>query len=637
MVPGVLALVFVVLVAAWADNNDALEHAAFDRTINTDALSVDAQLRGRQVAEAALLGDAAQRIAKVRGDASTALARQPEVQEGMKRLWRLLRWLDEDGNRIGIVTRTAEQPVSATEDLYFPRLRGQLAFMQAPVRDSRGTPAGVLIADYETTDLLRSSDLNWLTARYLVEFISTDLAETIATTSNAQRTPQGPSREFPLSAFQDESSGETTRLRLTAYEPLLNWYRNPRTFSLIIGLLAGGILASLWLRREMLQVRRAVRVAQTEAAWRQSMEDSALVGLRARDPQGRLLYVNKTLCEMVGYSPEELIGLKPPLPFWPTDAIDDMMARNMRTLSGQTPITGFETRWQHKDGHVLDVMIFESPLVNSGGQPIGWMGSIVNISERKRLEEKDRKQVEALAQHARLNDMGLLSAELAHELNQPLTTIVSYSAGLGIALRRLQPVDSDLLFAVDEVHKYAKKAGDIVHWIRRQTTRSEPERKDWEVNTIVADVIALRRRSLDKVQVQLRLDLTTDVCMCQVDRIAIEQVISNLLRNATDALAEHPGPRSIAVSTKVLPASREGLHQLALAISDNGPGLQGRTLDTLCATFYSTKQEGMGLGLGICRSIVESHGGAMTASEAPGGGAVFSFTLPLSNTNSTNG
>lgn len=629
MLPGVLALIFVVLVAAWAEDIDALEHAAFDRTITTDALSVDAQLRGRQLAEAALLTKVAQNLAKVRVEASSALARQAEVQEGMKRLWRLLRWMDENGNRVALVTRTGEQPASVTEDLYFPRLRGQLAFMQTPVRDAQGHAAGTLIADYETTDLLRSSDINWLTARYVVEFISTDLGETIATTASTQRPPLGPSREFPLTAFQDESNGASTRLRLIAYEPLLNWYTNPRTFTLIIGLLAGGLLASLWLRREMLQVRKAVRVAQTEAAWRQSMEDSALVGLRARDPEGRLLYVNKTLCDMVGYSREELIGLKPPLPFWPSDAIDDMMARNMLTLSGEAPVSGFETRWQHRDGHVLDVMIFEARLVNSSGQPIGWMGSIVDISERKRLEEKDRRQVEALAQHARLNDMGLLSAELAHELNQPLTTIVSYSAGLGIALRKREPVDPDLLLAVDEVHKYAKKAGDIVHWIRRQTTRSEPERTGGDINTIVTDVVALRRRHLDKGRVQLRLDLSSDACICQVDRIAIEQVVSNLLRNASDALLEKADDRVLTVHTQKAPDSQPGKGFMRLTVSDNGPGLQGRTLDTLCATFYSTKREGMGLGLGICRAIIESHGGVMSARETAGGGATFEFTLPL--------
>jgi two-component system sensor histidine kinase DctS len=185
------------------------------------------------------------------------------------------------------------------------------------------------------------------------------------------------------------------------------------------------------------------------------------------------------------------------------------------------------------------------------------------------------------------------------------------------------------LFAVGEVHKYAKKAGDIVHWIRRQTTRSEPERNTWDINVIVADVVALRRRHMDKGNVQLRVDVNQQACFCQVDRIAIEQVISNLLRNATDALLEKEGERILSIRTELLPESRQGDGRMRLTVSDNGPGLNGRTLDMLCATFYSTKSEGMGLGLGICRAIIESHGGTMTASEVSGGGAAFEFTLSL--------
>ncbi len=142
-------------------------------------------------------------------------------------------------------------------------------------------------------------------------------------------------------------------------------------------------------------------------------------------------------------------------------------------------------------------------------------------------------------------------------------------------------------------------------------------------------MVALRRRHLDKGRVQLRLDLSSDACICQVDRIAIEQVVSNLLRNASDALLEKADDRVLTVHTQKAPDSQPGKGFMRLTVSDNGPGLQGRTLDTLCATFYSTKREGMGLGLGICRAIIESHGGVMSARETAGGGATFEFTLPL--------
>ena len=276
-------------------------------------------------------------------------------------------------------------------------------------------------------------------------------------------------------------------------------------------------------------------------------------------------------------------------------------------------------------------MIFESRLVNSNGEHIGWMGSIIDISERRRLEERDRSHTETLAQHARLNDMGLLASELAHELNQPLTTILSYSAGLSMSLKAMTGVDPDDLVAMEEVNRHARKAGDIVNWIRRQTSRTDPVRKAFDINMLLSEVAALRRRQLQKVHAELTMDLTHHVANVTADRVGIEQVVSNLIRNAADALASKEGRRTISVTSKHLSTMSGGAQTVQVSVSDNGPGLQGRTVEMLCSTFYSTKNDGMGLGLGICRSIIESHGGTLVAEESPGGGASFSFTLPAAS------
>jgi two-component system sensor histidine kinase DctS len=400
--------------------------------------------------------------------------------------------------------------------------------------------------------------------------------------------------------------------------------------ALLGGLLLLGGAASQLLRREMALVTRAIAASQTEAAWRQSMEDSALVGLRARDSSGRILYVNKTLCSMVGYSREELIGLIPPLPFWPPEAIDGMMARNMNTLAGEAPSGGYETRWKHRDGRFLDVMIFESPLVNSNGIPIGWMGSIVDIGERKSLEEKERLHVEAMAQHARLNDMGLIASELAHEINQPLTAIASYSAGLDIAIKKQLPGNLDLISAVDAIHRNAKKAGDIVNWIRQQSSRSESMRVACSLNILVAESLDQRKRQIERNGVNVQLDLAPGMPVVKVDRIGVEQVIANLVRNAADSIDAHNAERTIWISTRQISDTLTGEPVLEVSVRDCGIGLQGRTIDMLCSTFYSTKANGMGLGLGICRAIVESHGGKLRANDVPDGGAEIGFTIPVS-------
>jgi two-component system sensor histidine kinase DctS len=461
LLPLLLALAFVALIAYWAEGKDADERAAFQRTLMADTQSVQAQLKGRQDMELSKLHEVANRLGEHPATGDAALKALPEVVAGLDRLWNRLVWIGADSQVIARAARELALQTSTTDDLHI-QSSGQAEHLVAAVQGADGKPAGQVLARYEITDLLQSTDLAWLNHRYQVDFLS-ELGEVIATTANPTKAPQGVHVDTPLAAFKD------TTLRLTPYESMASWRSNSRTLALLAGLLLLGAAASQLLRREMARVARATARSQTEAAWRQSMEDSALVGLRARDPAGRILYVNKTLCDMVGYSREELVGLIPPLPFWPPEAIDAMMARNLNTLAGGASTDGFETRWKHRDGHSLDVMIFESPLVNSEGLRIGWMGSIVDISERKALEDKERRHVETMAQHARLNDLGLIASELAHELNQPLTTIASYSAGLQLALKKRLPDATDLLTAVDAVDRNAKKAGDIVNWIRQQT------------------------------------------------------------------------------------------------------------------------------------------------------------------------
>jgi two-component system, LuxR family, sensor histidine kinase DctS len=622
LLPWLLALVFVGLIAYWAEVNEELERTAYQSTLVADSKSVETQLMARQDMERTKLREVASKLAARSATADADLQALPEVVAGMDRLWNRLVVIDADHQVLARADRKAAVQPAAGDKLKI-QSGGQADHFVVPVPGVEGGSGGQLLARYEITDLLKSTDLAWLNRRYQVDFIS-ELGEVIATTATVAKVPQGSPYDKPLTTFKD------TTLRLTPLEALASWRANGRTLALLGGLLLMGAGASQLLRREMARVRRAVLVSQTEAAWRQSMEDSALVGLRARDPEGRILFVNKTLCTMVGYSREELIGLLPPLPFWPPQAIDGMMARNMNTLAGEAPSTGYETRWQHCDGHALDVMIFESPLVNAQGQRIGWMGSIVDISERKSLEEKERHHVEAMAQHARLNDLGLIASELAHELNQPLTSIASYSAGLDIALKKRLPGELELLDAAAAVHRNAKKAGDIVNWIQRQSSRSEAQRLPCSVNALVSESLEQRQRQIARDQVQVQLDLAPDMPHVTIDRIGIEQVIGNVVRNAIDAMEAQSTDRILWIETRWSQGRASTPGAIEVTVRDSGPGLQGRTLDMLCSTFYSTKSNGMGLGLGICRAIVESHGGKLSAMDGPTGGAALSFTLPIS-------
>lgn len=624
LLPGALAILFVAVVAWWAGLRDAQEVNDFRQTLISDASSVDLLLGGRKDAERAKLREAAAHLPRISANADVELSSLPGVVAGLDRLWNRLVWLDADNQVIGMVARRAPRVASATEALRI-QSRGQADHFVEPVAAADGRPSGQLLARYDITELLQSTDLAWLTRRYEVEFLS-DLGEIIATTSRPSRPPQGLRHESPLTAFQD------TTLRLTPYDALTPWWRKPGTLALLGGLLLLGGAASQLLRREMQRVALAVRVSQSESAWRQSMEDSALVGLRARDAAGRILYVNKTLCEMVGYSPAELVGLVPPLPFWPADAVDDMLARNQLTLGGQAPRSGTESRWQHRDGHRIDVMVFESPLVNAQGQHIGWMGSIVDVTERKRLAETERKQSEVLARHARLTMLGEMVSSLAHDINQPLTVIANYAEGLLRRVQRQTAPDTSTQQALEAIGKNAALAGRIVVNVRERLGRHQVVRAFQDINAVVTVAVDLQRQRIAGQEVQLLLALAPDLPELALDRVGIEQVVTNLVRNAVDALSDVPAHRRIHVETRLVPAGGpdETPESVCIEVRDNGPGLQGRSIEALSVWSYSTKADGLGMGLAICRYIVEEHGGTLCAGEAPGGGALFGVRLPVS-------
>ncbi|MBL0168220.1 MAG: PAS domain S-box protein [Propionivibrio sp.] len=199
--------------------------------------------------------------------------------------------------------------------------------------------------------------------------------------------------------------------------------------SLIIAL-AGAVFWSLWAVRGLIQRRLVAEQAlRSEYAFRKAMEDSLTVGMRARDLEGRVTYTNPAFCQMVGFSAEELIGARPPMPYWAPEELENTQAIHQAVIEGKAPREGFEIRLMRKDGSRFDALIYEAPLIDADGQHTGWMASIVDVTARKHAEELARQQQEKLQLTSRLVTMGEMASALAHELNQPLAAITSYNTG----------------------------------------------------------------------------------------------------------------------------------------------------------------------------------------------------------------
>ena len=608
--PLLLSLVFVAGVVAWMVRSEADEREARRAELISDALSLEAQLSGALDDETARLKALADDMA-AHHTRPEAFVRHALLLDGLRRFWVSVTWVDAQGR---IVAQVPDDKLPANAPLRASNTDRGLAGHLSVALPSRG---GLLVARYSSANLLRQRVPWWLARKYDIRLVDSS-DDVIAATVDGDRLPD--------QLWYRKTMGPSMAqgwLELASRERQTPWWR-----TLPMALMGGFLLlvatASWMLRRQMLAVGRAEEAWRTEAAWRTAMEDSLAVGLRARDLEGRLVYVNKTMADMLGYQPEELIGVMPPMPYWLPDELDESMRRHLRNMAGQAPREGYESRWQHRDGRVLEVMIFEARLVDAQGRHIGWMASVLNITERKRLEERERRQADTMAHHSRLTMLGEVASTLAHELNQPLSAITSYNAGVLNALKRHTDPDPLLLGALQRLGEQAAHAGRIVKRIREFLTRREPQREQGDINQIVRAAVDLQRRDMNRHGVSLSMQLDRSLPAVLVDPILVEQVAANLVRNACDALATRPGVRSLQVMTSLAPDGRF----VKVQVSDNGPGLGGQSIETLCAPFYSTKAEGMGMGLAICRSIVELHYGALDAEEAPGGGAVFSFTVP---------
>ena len=613
--PLLLSLAFVGVVLTWLHGTEQAEFDDQRSELISDALSLQSQVTLHIERESALLHGFAAALERRQLDADGFKA-APEVQQGLHRFWVGLTWLDA-ANRI--VAHVPEQ--SPRPDLPGLAGAGLSAHLLAPLASG-----GALVARYSPSDMLRQTVPWWLARKYDVRLVDS-FGDVMASTTEG-RDPGG--REAHRISL--EPTLTDGYLELIARDRITPWYRRLPVL-MVAGFIALIALITWMLRRQVHDVSHAEAAWRTEAAWRSAMEDSLTVGLRARDLDGRVLYVNRALADMVGHAPEELVGLLPPMPYWPPDSIEASMQRHRRNMAGDAPRGGYETRWRHREGRLLDVILFEAPLVDASGRHIGWMGSIIDITERKRLEERERRQTDTMAHRARLTMLGEIASTLAHELNQPLSAISSYNAGVINSLQRAQAagqtLDPVVQRALQRLGEQAAHAGRIVQRIRQFLTRREPQLEPCSLNAVVEGGVALLRRDLARQHVQLTLVLEPQLPLAVADPVLIEQVIINLVRNAGDALAEQPETpvreRRIEARSLRTPDQRF----VRIDVRDNGPGLQGRRIEALCAPFYSTKTEGMGMGLAICRSIIEAHHGALDAIEAPGGGAWFSLTLPV--------
>jgi PAS domain S-box-containing protein len=257
-----------------------------------------------------------------------------------------------------------------------------------------------------------------------------------------------------------------------------------------------------------------------------------------------------------------------------------------------------------------------------------------DITPRRQAEEQSLLQAERAQSASRLITMGEMASSVAHELNQPLTAINNYCSGMVSRIKAQNLSEEELINALEKTAHQAQRAGQIIQRIRTFVKRSEPNRTLSDVTAIVAEAVELAGIELRRRQVRLTQVVAARLPAINVDPILIEQVLINLMRNAAESidLAQRPLTQR-DVELKVLPSQQDGQSVLVFSVTDTGRGLAPEVMNRLFEAFFSTKAEGMGIGLNLCRSIVESHQGRMQAENLYNGsditGCRFSFWIPV--------
>ncbi len=516
-----------------------------------------------------------------------------------------------------------------------------------------GRVTGYLVGSFALSGLLESAVTGPQARRHELSFIEGD------GTRLARAGPRRGAGVYQAERVVDLPGG-TLRLRADSATGQPSLIPNVTT-ALVLGLSLALFGVVLMLARDVRRRALAESALAEALAFRKAMEDSLITGLRALDLKGAVTYVNPAFCAMVGFSAEELRVAVPPAlpPYWPPEHVDEYQLRRRSRMDADGLMRreaadrraaregrgGFETVFMRKSGERFPVMIYEAPLVDGQGRHTGWMSAVLDVSAQRSVEELSRQQQDRLQASARLATVGEMASLLSHELNQPLSAIASYATG---SLNLLQDAQGRpdalppgmLADALGKIAEQAERAGRVIKSVHDFVRRREQQHENLGADQLLDAVLPLvrlqARKSGTRIDVALQRNAEGHAPRVRCDRTMLEQVLLNLTRNAIQAMETEATP----VARRVLGLRVQQTHErwVSFHVTDAGPGIAPEVASQLFRPFFTTRSEGMGLGLSLCRTVVEQHGGALDYGPGPGGvGTEFRFTLPAPRRGETPG
>jgi len=361
---------------------------------------------------------------------------------------------------------------------------------------------------------------------------------------------------------------------------------------------------------------------ESETQWREVFEHNPVMYFML-DPTGTVLSVNGFGAAQLGYTADELVGQSVLKVFFEEDR--EFVRGNVAAcLENVGRSHSWEGRKVRKDGTVLWVRE-NAKAVRSGAQQPIVLVACEDVTERKRAAEELHEAQTELAHAIRLTTLGEMTASIAHEVNQPLAAVVSHAEACLRWLERETPDLDEVREAVESIVKDGKRAGEVIRRVRGLAHKTATQKTPLDLNDVVREVVALVEHELLSRRVSLRMELTPALPAVLADRVQLQQVIINLMMNGIEAMqAVTDRPRDL-----VIRSCQDEEHEVLLSVQDRGTGISAESADRLFKAFFTTKSSGMGMGLSICRSIIEAHGGRVWAVPNVPHGAAFHFTLPV--------
>lgn len=381
--------------------------------------------------------------------------------------------------------------------------------------------------------------------------------------------------------------------------------------------IVGEVMAQALVRK-----RSEIALRASEERWR-SMFEASNLGISIIGQNLHYIATNSAFQAMLGYTANELLGLTP-VDVTAEEDLDVTRTRLAELQRGERHHYESVKQYRRKDGTILWGHVYASAVqdVESGAKM--FIGTLIDITATRHAQDALRAAQSTLAHITRLTTMHEVTAAIAHEVNQPLAAIVANGNAALRWLRRTPPEIAEAAANVNQIVSDGHRASEVVASIRGLFKKDEHARVLLDVNAVIQGVLELLHGELSGKRVSVRIELSRSLPRILADHVQLQQVVLNLVTNAVEAMSDNPvGSRVLNVSSK-----RGQSEEVIIAIEDSGPGIDPKNFDRIFDAFFTTKSQGMGMGLSICRSIVEAHGGRLWASPRLPHGSIFYLTLP---------